>query len=318
MRYFTRGMGTLLVTLCASVSMNCGSHPTSPTTPTPPPSPAPPPAPTVTRLSITGNGQLTRLGETSQLTATATLSDNTTKDITSSVTWMVADARVVNISSLGLLTVLQFGATSVSVLYQNRGAGLTVTATPPGTFVISGRVREPGAGGIANVEVVDTKSGRVATTDAEGEFSVAELPLLQAHFKSEPTGYEPGEVDATRTTVDLPVQRVVRLTAGETVKPDGLAPNDLSYTVGADHCIDCHLIRVVVPQAGTLHVHVTWAATVSQLSLFAEGQVVAGSAGDLTADVAVNTPREVLMYLGGASPNSVRGHTPFTFETAMR
>ena len=64
--------------------------------------------------------------------------------------------------------------------------------------------------------------------------------------------------------------------------------------------------------------HVTWAATVSQLSLFAEGQVVAGSAGDLTADVAVNTPREVLMYLGGASPNSVRGHTPFTFETAMR
>jgi hypothetical protein len=78
------------------------------------------------------------------------------------------------------------------------------------------------------------------------------------------------------------------------------------------------LIRVVVPQAGTLHVHVTWAATVSQLSLFAEGQVVAGSAGDLTADVAVNTPREVLMYLGGASPNSVRGHTPFTFETAMR
>ena len=148
--------------------------------------------------------------------------------------------------------------------------------------------------------------------------SLAELPLLQAHFKSEPTGYEPGEVDATRTTVDLPVQRVVRLTAGETVKPDGLAPNDLSYTVGADHCIDCHLIRVVVPQAGTLHVHVTWAATVSQLSLFAEGQVVAGSAGDLTADVAVNTPREVLMYLGGASPNSVRGHTPFTFETAMR
>jgi hypothetical protein len=183
--------------------------------------------------------------------------------------------------------------------------------------VIAGRVREPGAGGIANVQVVDTMSGRAATTDSEGEFSQAELPMPQAHFKAEPTGYEPAEVDATRTNVDLPLQRVVRLTAGETVKPDELAPNDLSYTVGADHCIDCHLIRVVVPQAGTVHVHVTWTFTASQLSLFAEGQVVAGTAGDLTADVPVNAPREVLMYLGGASPNSVHGHTPFTFETAM-
>jgi hypothetical protein len=316
MQYSTHKTCLLPIALCALVWVSCGSHPASPTTPTPP-SPTPPPATTVTKVAISGNGQLTGLGQTSQLTATATLSDNTTTDATARATWTVSDARVATVSTTGLLTVMQFGAASVSVQYQNRYASLGVTATPSGTFVIAGRVREPGAGGIANVQVVDTMTGRATTSDSEGEFSLAELSVLQAHFKAEPPGYEPTEVDATRTNVDLPLQRVVRLTAGETVKPDELAPNDLSYTVGTNHCIDCHLIRVVVPQAGTVHVHVTWAFTASQLSLFAEGQVVAGTAGDLTADFPVNAPREVLMYLGGASLNSIHGHTPFTFETAM-
>jgi hypothetical protein len=193
-----------------------------------------------------------------------------------------------------------------------------VTATPPGTFVLAGRVREPGAGGLASVRVVDTTSGRSATTNSDGNFSLAELPSLQAHFTAEKDGYEPAEVDATQTNVDLPLQHVVRLTAGETAKPPALAPNDLSYTVGSNSCNPCRLIRVVVLQAGTVHVHVTWTVTASKLSLFAEGQVVAGETRELTADVPINAPREVVMYLGAAPPNAVPDHTPFTFETSMR
>ncbi len=125
-------------------------------------------------------------------------------------------------------------------------------------------------------------------------------------------------MDATQTNVDLPLQRVVRLNAGETATPAALAPNDLSYTVGGNRCNPCRLIRVVVLQAGTVHVRVTWTVTGSSLSLFAEGQVVAGGTRELTADVPVNAPREVLMYLGAAPPNTVSGHTTFTFETSMR
>jgi hypothetical protein len=295
-----------------------GSTSPTPTAPTTTPAPLPAPTPAITRLSIGGNLALTRIGETSQLTATVTFSDNTNKDVTSLGSWYRGDGRVLSVSPSGLVTVAGFGATWISFTYQSRGAGVTVTATLPGTFVIAGRVREPGVGGLANVRVVDTMSGRSVTTDADGNFSLAELPSLRAHFKVEIERYEPVEVDATEANVDLPLQHVVRLTAGETARPAALAPNDLSYTVGDNHCNDCRLIRVVVLQAGTVHVHVTWTVTASRLSLFAEGQVVAGGTLELTADVPINAPREIIMYLGAAPPNAVAAHTPFTLETSLR
>jgi carboxypeptidase family protein/Big-like domain-containing protein len=318
MRYSARAVGVLFVALLTSLWVGCGDHPSAPT-PTPPPAPpSAPPAPTPTRLAITGNPQIARIGDTSQLTATVTLSDNTTKDVTGSAMWTVGDPRVVNVSTTGLMTGMQFGSTYVLAQYQSRGATLTVTVTPQGTFAISGRVREPGRGGFPNARVLDTISGRVATTNSDGDFSIGELPALHAHFKVEESGFEPAEVDATRPNVDIPVQQVVRLTAGETVKPHDLAPNDLTYTVGTNQCNDCRLIRVIVPQAGNVHVHVTWTVAASKLNLFVEGQVVEGGVGDLTADVPVDAPREVLMYLGTMPPTSVNSHTPFVFETSLR
>jgi len=276
----TRGIVLLVLT---QGLIGCGSNgPASPTSTITPTTTA---GATVTRVAITGNVTLARIGETTQLTATATLSDNTTKDVTSDGNWYRGDPRIVTISASGLVTVAGFGSTWISFTYQSRGAGTTVTATLPGTFVIAGRVREPGAGGFANLLVVDTLSGRSATTDSDGFFSLAELPRVQAHFKIEKEGYEPVEKDATATNVDLPLQRVVRLTVGETAQPDALAPNDLSYTVDGRSCQPCRLIRVVVPQAGTVHVHVTWTLTSANLGLFVDGQVVAGATRELTADV---------------------------------
>lgn len=316
-RHSRSRLGVVPIILLASIwTTSCGGDKSTPT-PTTPTTPSTA-APTVTVVSIGGNLTLTGIGETSQLTATAALSDGTTKDVTSLGRWQGGDTRVITISAGGLVTVVGFGATWVSFSYQTRGASGMITATLPGTFVIRGRVREPGAGGLDNVSVVETTTGRSATTNSDGEFSLAELRQLQAHLKVEKEGYEPGEADATETYVDLPIQRVVRLVAGETVKPADLAPNDLSYTVGGNRCSPCRLIRVVVPQAGTVHVRVTWTPNSSKLSLFAEGQVLPGLLGELTADVPINGPREVMMYLGAAPTGAVNGHTPFTFETSFR
>jgi hypothetical protein len=309
-------LAVVLVILLAPTWTSCGGDKSTPTTTTPT-SPSTP-SPTVTSLSISGNLTLTSVGETSQLTATASLSDNTTKDVTTSGRWQWGDSRVITISSGGLVTVVGFGATWISFVYQTRSATGDVTATLPGTFAVKGRVREPGVGGLANVSVVDTKTGRSATTDSDGEFSLAGLLSLPAHLRVEKEAYEPAEVDATQAYVDLPIQRVVRLVAGETVRPSDLAPNDLSYTVGGNSCSPCRLIRVVVPQAGTVHVLVTWTATAVKLRLFVEGQVVAGLTDGLIADVPINAPREVLMYLGPAPTIALPGHTPFTFATSLR
>jgi hypothetical protein len=328
MRCSSRNVGVLLVTLLSPIWASCGNPTPLPTRPTPTTEPAtpttspapPPPVPiaTATRVSINGNFALSTIGETTQLTATATLSDGSTKDVTGDGKWTSGDTRVIAVSPTGLMTVVGFGASSISFVYQTRFAGTTATATPAGTFVILGGVREPGEGPILGVRVVDVTSGRSVVTDSSGQFSMAELRSPQAHVKGEKDGYEPAEGDATGARIDLPMQHVVRLTVGDTVKPAVLAPHDLSYTVGGRRCDDCRLIRVAVPQPGIVQVHVTWGNTASNLSLFAEGQVVEGGARELTADVPIAAPREVLMYLGMTPPGSVSSHTAFTFERSLK
>ncbi|HXG72418.1 MAG TPA: hypothetical protein VNJ04_17580, partial [Gemmatimonadaceae bacterium] len=298
----------------------CGGETRTPT-PTAPTAPTAPP-PTPTALSFSGNLTLTSIGETSQLTVTASFSDNTTKDVTAGGIWRTGDATVVTVSPGGLLTVVGFGISTVSfnLSFQSPhgvgslGTGKTVTATPPGTVALRGRVSEPGAGGVASTLIVDTLSGRSATTDSNGAFSLAELPRVP-FFKVEKDGYEPIAVSAPGSYVELRIQRVVRLIAGEMVKPAALAPSDLSYTVGSNRCSPCRLIRVGVPQPGTLHVRVT---SERRLRLFAEGQVVTGEPIELIADVPINTRREVVMYLGLVESPGSGVKTAFTFETSMR
>ncbi|WP_180344766.1 Ig-like domain-containing protein, partial [Aeromonas caviae] len=53
-------------------------------------------------------------GQTRQLTATATYSDNTTADVTGSVAWLPADITTATVSTTGLLTGRVAGTTEVT------------------------------------------------------------------------------------------------------------------------------------------------------------------------------------------------------------
>jgi hypothetical protein len=152
-------------------------------------------------------------------------------------------------------------------------------------------------------------------TNNDGDFSLAQLSSLHAILRVTIAGYEPLERETTTPTVDLPVQQVVRVAAGDSVTPHPLAPNDLSYTIGSDRCDDCRLIRVVSSQSGSLRVRVTWTDTTTKLRLFVQGQIAIGGVGVLTADTQINAPGEVLMYLG-AMPGTQASHTTFTFATS--
>ena len=63
--------------------------------------------------SIAVTGIAPAVGATSQLTATATLSDGTTQDVTSSATWLASDPTVVTVSATGVVTGIGPGTTSV-------------------------------------------------------------------------------------------------------------------------------------------------------------------------------------------------------------
>jgi hypothetical protein len=127
--------------------------------------------------------------------------------------------------------------------------------------------------------------------------------------------YEPREIDATDTAeVDGPVQRVVRVTAGDSVDPAPLAPNDLAYDIEGVRCQPCRMIRIVVPSNGDMEMRVTWQMP-GTLVLHAGGMTVSGNNGALSSFVTIPSPRELIVYVGGLD-SAASGHKPFRFWTS--
>lgn len=288
--------------------------------------PTAPPAPMVfaTFLTLTGNVVLPNLGDKSQLAVVANLSDNTTKDVTAACGWSSSRPTVATISSTGVLTATGFGETLITCTYQARSVSKTATTTALGPFFVTGRVSQPDDSDfflnpIAGVLVVDQATGRFATTDTAGRFTLGGLLGPGPRLQITKDGFESSDADVTYQDPELPMQRTVRLNAGETVQPWPLVEwHDLRYTIDGSECFPCRRIRVVVARAGVVNVRLTWTNPLSAvLTLFAEGRVLSGASA-VSVDLPIDGPREVVMYVGGAEPRSVRTYTPFTFATTMR
>ena len=308
-------LGTLATTLALG-SFACGSSPTTPSAaPSPGPSPAPSPGAvaTVTRVRVSGNGALTAIGQTTQLRATADYSDATSRDVTSEALWASAKPASFVVSS-GVVTVVNYGLTSINASLQNRTGSIQVTATLPNTFIFIGRVREPGNSSIAGVQVLDTESNRTVTTNQSGEYEFANL--RDARFRAEKDGFESVEVKGTPfpTYGDIPMQRFIRFAAGGSVNSE-LAPNDLVYDIGPDRCFPCKRIRVTVPTAGTLHLAATQpSVTETGLNIWVNSTRFGPAGSSVRADVPV-TAGELFVYVGGF--RSTSGYVPFTFTTSL-
>jgi TolB-like protein len=308
MRHLFHHHGLLaLVVLLASVG--CGDSTPPPAAPSPPPVAAPP---TVTQLSITGNLDLTAVGETSQLTAAAMFSDGTTKDVTNEAQWRSNTPSVIAVTSTGAVTVVAFGMSGISATYGTRSTAIQMRATPPNTFIVFGRVREPGAGGITGVRVVERQSGRSTLTDDVGEFSLAGLRSARMTFEKD--GFEPPEeVDVQPDTrLDVAMQWIVRMRAGETSEPQRLAPNDVSYRVGGEVCQPCRRIRVMVARAGTLRVTLTWTEPPrSMMIVWVNGHRFSGGSAPVTGESPVSVG-EHLVYVSGTG-----GYVSFRLATEL-
>ena len=315
------GVGLLLCAAAASCN-NSKIIQGNPGSPTPTPA-TPSPTATVTRVTISGNVPLTEIGATAQLTAMAQYSDGAAQDVTQQATWVTTDARVVTVAR-GFVTVVGFGQATISATMStassSRSSFIAVRATPPGTSIVAGGVREPGQGWLPNVEVVETMSGRSTFTNAGGEFSFGDIRTPIVRFAARPDSYEPAELEMPSNPsgfADLPIQKVIRFAVGETVNPPRLAPNDLAYTIQSTTCIPCRMLRVVAANPGTVRFRITWSGN-STLSLLGR-ELIAQSRSPLVADVALVDPGEHILYFGSTS-GGIGGpgvHVTFTIETTM-
>lgn len=86
--------------------------------------------PTLSSIQVTGLSGSIVAGQTQQLTAIATYSDHSTKDVTATATWSSNNATVATIASGGMLTAKASGQCSVSAKVGSVGGSLAVTVTP--------------------------------------------------------------------------------------------------------------------------------------------------------------------------------------------
>src|SRR5688500_4998826 len=143
-----------LTVILAVASLSCGGDPPRSVFSAPTPTPTPAGATRLTVVRVTGSSVLRAVGETSQLTASGTFSDGTTRDVTAEATWASSSLSRFSVSA-GTVTALAFGVGSISVNLQGRSSGIQMFATPPNTYVFHGRAREPGSSGVPTVRVVE-------------------------------------------------------------------------------------------------------------------------------------------------------------------
>jgi uncharacterized protein YjdB len=83
---------------------------------------------TVSSVSVSGTAPA--LGAGAQFTATATLSNGTTQDVTSLATWQSSDTTEATVSSTGVVTAIAAGTVNVTATYQSVTGTEQITLTP--------------------------------------------------------------------------------------------------------------------------------------------------------------------------------------------
>jgi hypothetical protein len=301
-----------LVGLCASLLCAVGCSDSSDSSPFGPSEPVPVEPPRT--LSITGPSSFSAVGQTGQLTANGEYADGI-RDVSTAVAWHSSNPMVTTVSSNGLLTVTGFGTASIHASLRGRiSRPHPVVAGADGTFTVEGRVREPGEGDIPGARILDPRSGRSTETGSTGRFTI--MGVTPGPLIVEKEGYERVEVLAAPTVLDVPMQRTVRVTAGDSITPRELAPNDVVYMIGGERCFPCRLIRVDVPQSGRLQLSVTWAPPTRPLFLWTGAQRLVDPSAELSV-----SGGEVVIYVGLLQPpgnNPPRDYTQFTLSTSFR
>ena len=97
------------------------------------------PTPTLNLITVTPPSPSVTVGQTQQFKATATFSDNSTKDVTGSTTWSSSDTTIATIASSGLATSLKVGSVTITGTLQtvNGSTSLGVSASPPPQVSVS-------------------------------------------------------------------------------------------------------------------------------------------------------------------------------------
>jgi len=145
-------------------------------------------SPVLVSIAVTAPSSTNVVGETQQLVATATYSNNTTADVSSQVTWTSSNTSIATISPTGLLTTIQNSSNPVTISASLSSVSSSTNATINTASTIGGTIS-----GLTGTVVLKNNGGDSLTISANGTFKFA-TPLgygstYLVTIGSQPSGY---------------------------------------------------------------------------------------------------------------------------------
>jgi hypothetical protein len=214
---------TIVLPLVLLAIVSCSGDSKSPVSPTPSA------GTTATSLAVTSAAPA---GAGLQLTATVTLSDGTSRNVTTTSAWESSNPALATVSDAGLVTVVSGGDVDFRATYQSVAGTLRVSVVQT-RYAISGRVspvfpNQPGY--LANVKVDVTSgpnAGAFTYTGPDGAFTIPGLSAGRLDLRVAIAGY------STWTLVGL------NLAADEAINPT-LFPMPPRNETGATATAQCN------------------------------------------------------------------------------
>jgi Carboxypeptidase regulatory-like domain/Bacterial Ig-like domain (group 2) len=207
---FARPLASARVLILAATAIcvcGCSSQSNPPTGPS---------GPTVASVAVTGSAPT--IGTSAQFSATATLSNNATQNVTAQATWSSSNPAVATVSASGLVAATAVGEVDIAATYQTVVGRIHVTIARAValTFTITGTVTDGTSGGILpniNIQITDSAGNSKSTlTGATGTYSIAGFVAGPATLVASAVSYHTATVAMSISAdarVDVVLQRTV-------------------------------------------------------------------------------------------------------------
>ncbi len=194
------------------------------------------PAPTLQSIAVTPANTSLSTGNTEQFTATGTLSNNTTEDLTSQVTWASSDTTWATINSTGLATAVAPGPVTISAAFDGitGSTGLTVVApptlqsiavTPANTTLFTGNTEQFTATGTLSDDTTENLTSQVTWASSDTTWATINPTGLA-------TSVAPGAVTISAAFDGITGSTGLTVVAAPTLQSIAVTPANTSLTTG--------------------------------------------------------------------------------------